>query len=274
MNVRVGRSPDADDAFMYYALVKNKVNMKNVEFTHIVEDIESLNKRSFSGELDVTAISANAYGYVSDKYYVLSVGSSQGKGYGPILVARNNIPINEIPNKTIAIPGKLTTANLILKMAFGDLNVVEMSFDKIMGAVVRGDVDIGLVIHEGQITHKQYNLTKILDLGEWWDKETGGQPLPLGLDVSRKELGIEFARDFRDVLRNSIQYAFNHKEDALDYAMQYARDVPRSIVERFVYMYVNDLTVNMGEIGEQALQTLFDRASKQGFLPSIKLELI
>ena len=274
MKVRIGRSPDADDAFMYYALVKDKVNMKNAELTHIVEDIESLNQRSRAAELEVTAISANAYGYVSDKYYILSAGSSQGIGYGPILVARNDIPLDEIPNKTIAIPGKLTTANLVLKMALGDVNVVEMSFDKIIGAVVRGDIDVGLVIHEGQITHKQHNLTNILDLGKWWDKETGGQPLPLGLDVSRKDLGIEFARDFRDVLRNSIRYAFDHKEDALDYAMQYARDIPRDIVERFVYMYVNDLTLNMGETGEQALKTLFDRASKQGLLPSIPLEFI
>ena len=274
MKVRIGRSPDADDAFMYYALVKNKVNMKNAELTHIVEDIESLNQRSRAAELEVTAISANAYGYVSDKYYVLSVGSSQGMGYGPILVARNDVSLDEIPNKTIAIPGKLTTANLVLKMALGDVNVVEMSFDKIIGAVVRGDIDVGLVIHEGQITHKQHNLTNILDLGKWWNKETGGQPLPLGLDVSRKDLGIEFARDFRDVLRNSIRYAFDHKEDALDYAMQYARDIPRDIVERFVYMYVNDLTLNMGETGEKALKTLFDRASKQGLLPSIPLEFI
>jgi 1,4-dihydroxy-6-naphthoate synthase len=272
MRVTVGHTPDADDAFMFYAIVSNKVKMDNVSVEHIIEDIESLNRRALNGDLDVTAISAHAYAYTKN-YVILRSGGSFGKSYGPIVIAKKKLSVNELKKKRIAIPGKMTTAYLLLRMAIGGFESVEMKFSEINSAVEKGMVDAGLVIHEAQITYDQAKFVNALDLGLWWDDATKGLPLPLGINVASTRLGNEGIRRFDELLKHSIQYAYSNIDDALDYAMQYARGASRYMIEKFVKMYVNDVTLDMGESGVRALQKLYSVAGQKGIIGNIDIRI-
>ena len=266
--IRIGHSPDADDAFMYYALAHGKVRVGNYEVQHVMEDIESLNMRALSGELEGTAISAGAYPQVADKYRIMSVGSSIGRNYGPMVVARSDRADTSLQNARVAIPGTYTTAYLLLRLYAEGFEAVPIDFDKIMPAVQNGEVDAGLLIHEGQVTYGDEGLVKLLDLGEAWGQDTG-LPIPLGLDMVRRDLGEEMAVLMAESLRDSIQYAFDHEDEALDYAIKFSRGIERETCRRFVRMYVNDDTLDMGEEGKRALETLYARAVERGIINAI-----
>jgi 1,4-dihydroxy-6-naphthoate synthase len=267
--IRIGHSPDADDAFMFYALTSGKVSVPGAQIEHVLEDIESLNRRARTAELEVTAISAATYALVADRYRMMDPGASMGKGYGPILVAREPIDPREIPKKVVAIPGSHTTASLLLRLYVPEEPaLIEVAFDKIMNAVREGQADLGLLIHEGQITHGEAGLVKVLDLGEAWLRDSG-LPLPLGVNVLRRDLGDPMHRALSDGLRRSISWAHANVDEALDYAMRYSRGIDRETCRRFVLMYVNDLTVRLGDEGHAALQRLFAEAHRRGLLPSI-----
>ena len=266
--IRIGHSPDADDAFMYYAIAHGKVPVGDYEVQHVLEDIESLNKRALSGELEGTAISAGAYPQVADKYRIMSVGSSIGRNYGPMIVARADGEVTSLQGARVAIPGTYTTAYLLLRLYAEGFEAIPIDFDKIMPAVLNREVDAGLLIHEGQVTYGDMGLVKLLDLGEAWGQDTG-LPIPLGLDMVRRDLGDEVAQLMADSLRDSIQYAFDHEDEALDYALQFSRGTERETCRRFVRMYVNDDTLDMGEEGKRALETLFSRALDRGIIDSI-----
>ena len=266
--IRIGHSPDADDAFMYYALAHGKVRVGNYEVQHVMEDIESLNMRALSGELEGTAISAGAYPQVADKYRIMSVGSSIGRNYGPMIVARSDRADTSLQNARVAIPGTYTTAYLLLRLYAEGFEAVPIDFDKIMPAVQNGEVDAGLLIHEGQVTYGDVGLVKLLDLGEAWGQDTG-LPIPLGLDMVRRDLGEEMAVLMAESLRDSIQYAFDHEDEALDYAIKFSRGIERETCRRFVRMYVNDDTLDMGEEGKRALETLYARAVERGIIDAI-----
>ena len=266
--IRIGHSPDADDAFMYYALAHGKVRVGNYEVQHVMEDIESLNMRALSGELEGTAISAGAYPQVADKYRIMSVGSSIGRNYGPMIVARSDRADTSLQNARVAIPGTYTTAYLLLRLYAEGFEAVPIDFDKIMPAVQNGEVDAGLLIHEGQVTYGDVGLVKLLDLGEAWGQDTG-LPIPLGLDMVRRDLGEEMAVLMAESLRDSIQYAFDHEDEALDYAIKFSRGIERETCRRFVRMYVNDDTLDMGEEGKRALETLYARAVERGIIDAV-----
>jgi 1,4-dihydroxy-6-naphthoate synthase len=266
--IRIGHSPDADDAFMYYAIAHGKVRVGDYEVQHVLEDIESLNQRALSGELEGTAISAGAYPQVADKYRIMSVGSSIGRNYGPMIVARSDRAGTSLQNARVAIPGTYTTAYLLLRLYAEGFEAVPIDFDKIMPAVQNGEVDAGLLIHEGQVTYGDVGLVKLLDLGEAWGQDTG-LPIPLGLDMVRRDLGEEMAVLMAESLRDSIQYAFDHEDEAMDYAIKFSRGIERETCRRFVRMYVNDDTLDMGEEGKRALETLFSRALERGIIDAI-----
>ena len=266
--IRIGHSPDADDAFMYYALAHGKVRVGNYEVQHVMEDIESLNQRALSGELEGTAISAGAYPQVADKYRIMSVGSSIGRNYGPMVVARSDRADTSLQNARVAIPGTYTTAYLLLRLYAEGFEAVPIDFDKIMPAVQNGEVDAGLLIHEGQVTYSDEGLVKLLDLGEAWGQDTG-LPIPLGLDMVRRDLGEEMAVLMAESLRDSIQYAFDHEDEALDYAIKFSRGIERETCRRFVRMYVNDDTLDMGEEGKRALEILYSRAVERGIIDAV-----
>jgi 1,4-dihydroxy-6-naphthoate synthase len=266
--IRIGHSPDADDAFMYYALAHGKVRVGNYEVQHVMEDIESLNMRALSGELEGTAISAGAYPQVADKYRIMSVGSSIGRNYGPMVVARSDRADTSLQNARVAIPGTYTTAYLLLRLYAEGFEAVPIDFDKIMPAVQNGEVDAGLLIHEGQVTYSDEGLVKLLDLGEAWGQDTG-LPIPLGLDMVRRDLGEEMAVLMAESLRDSIQYAFDHEDEALDYAIKFSRGIERETCRRFVRMYVNDDTLDMGEEGKRALEILYSKAVERGIIDAV-----
>jgi 1,4-dihydroxy-6-naphthoate synthase len=267
--IRIGHSPDADDAFMFYALTSGQVSVAGARIEHVLEDIESLNRRARTAELEVTAVSAATYALVADRYRLMDPGASMGKGYGPILVAREPIDPRDIPSKVVAIPGSHTTASLLLRLYVAEEPaLIEVAFDKIPQAVLEGQADLGLLIHEGQITHGDMGLVKVLDLGEAWQRDTG-LPLPLGVNVMRRDLGDPMHRALSDGLRRSIAWAHANVDEALDYAMRYSRGIPRETCRRFVLMYVNDLTVRLGDEGHAALQRLFAVAHRRGFLPEM-----
>jgi 1,4-dihydroxy-6-naphthoate synthase len=268
MVVRIGHSPDADDAFMFYALTAGRVRIPGVRVEHVLEDIETLNRRSRSGELEVTAVSFATYILIADRYRMMDPGASMGKGYGPILVARQPVPVAELEQRVVAIPGKHTTAALLLRLYVGDPPVIEVAFDKIPQAVLEGQADLGLLIHEGQITHQQLGLTKVLDLGEAWQRETG-LPLPLGVNVMRRDLGEDLHRALSQGLRDSIAWAHANVDEALEYAMRYGRGIDKDTTRRFVLMYVNDYTLRLGDQGRAALERLFTEAHRRGLLPAI-----
>jgi 1,4-dihydroxy-6-naphthoate synthase len=266
MDIRIAHSPDSDDAFMFYALAKDKVPVGKYRFSHTLQDIETLNRKALKGEYEITAISFHAYPYVADKYILLPSGASMGDRYGPMVVAGEPWNQNELRNKRIAVPGAMTTAYLALKLFLPDFEAVVIPFDQIIGAVQNRTVDAGLLIHEGQLTYSSYQLHKIVDLGEWWYQGTG-LPLPLGGNVVRRDLGKETIREISRLLKESIQYALNHREEALKYAMQFARDLDTATADRFVGMYVNERTLDYGKDGRKAVQLLFDRAYEAKLIP-------
>jgi 1,4-dihydroxy-6-naphthoate synthase len=268
MLIRIGHSPDPDDAFMFHALTAGKVRAEGLEIQHVLEDIESLNRRARTGELEVTAVSAATYALVHDRYRMMDPGASMGKGYGPILVAREPMRPEDLADKVVAIPGSHTTAALLLRLYVGDPPVIEVAFDKIPSAVLEGQADVGLLIHEGQITHRQMGLHKVLDLGARWEQDTA-LPLPLGINVMRRDLGEAVHRRLSQALRDSIDYAHAHVDEALEYAMRYGRGIDKETCRRFVLMYVNDYTMRLGPDGRAALERLFKMAHDRGLIQSL-----
>ena len=263
--IHVAHSPDSDDAFMFYALAAGKIDTEGLTYVHELQDIESLNQRAMRGELEVTAVSIHAYAYLSDRYSLLPHGASMGDRYGPRLVAREPADRSEVKGKRIAIPGPLTSAYLALQLYEPDFTPVFTPFDAIEDAVVNGDVDMGLLIHEGQLTFAERGLHLVADMGEWWFQETG-LPLPLGGNVVRKDLGPELTSKISRHLRDSIAYGLQHRVGALDHAMQYARGLDRSKADTFVGMYVNDWTLDYGDRGRQAVRLFLQRGVEAGLV--------
>ena len=266
--VKIGHSPDADDAFMFYALTAGKVKIPGIAVEHVLEDIESLNRRARIGDLDVTAVSFATYLLIADQYRMMDAGASMGIGYGPILVAREPIPVAELENRVVASPGKHTTSALLLRLYVGDPPLIEVAFDKIPQAVLDGQAELGLLIHEGQITHQKMGLTKVLDLGESWQRDTS-LPLPLGVNVMRRELGEDVHRAISQGLRDSIAWAHANVDEALDYAMRYGRGIDKETCRRFVLMYVNNYTLSLGRDGRAAVERLFTMARDRGLITEI-----
>ena len=262
--VRIGHSPDSDDAFMFYALAKGLIPTDPYEIVHVIEDIETLNQRALAAELEVTAISVHAYAYVAKDYMFMPCGASIGDQYGPLVVSK--APIDSLAGKRIAIPGKMTTAYLTLSLLEPDFEAETRPFDTILDAVQGDEVDAGLIIHEGQLTYAREGLHKVIDLGEWWYEETG-LPLPLGANVIRRSLGTEKIREITALLKQSIQYSLEHRERGLEYAMTYARDMETSLADQFVGMYVNDYTLDYGEKGRAGVRELLHRGNAAGIIP-------
>jgi 1,4-dihydroxy-6-naphthoate synthase len=265
--LRIGHSPDADDAFMFWAIAHGRVAVPGYRVEHVMEDIESLNRRAQTGELEVTAISAAAYPFLAGTYRVLRVGSSIGRAYGPLVVARKAVDPG-LAGRRVAVPGEYTTAYLLLRLFAAGFEPVFTPFDRILGVVAAGEVDAGLIIHESQVTYEREGFLKVLDLGEAWDRATG-LPIPLGLNAVRRDLGIDVAERVRDALLASIQEAQAHEDEALDYALQFGRGVEREVGRRFVRMYVNEDTLDMGEEGRAALESLYTRAVERGILEAV-----
>lgn len=272
--ITIGHSPDPDDAFMFYALTHQKVDCGELTFKHVISDIETLNHRAVEGELEVTALSAHAYGYVMDKYALLPSGGSFGDRYGPILVAARKKDLGEVADDRIAVPGTMTSAYLLLKLLLMNFKFEVVPFDQIMDAVISGEVDAGLLIHEGQITYQQKGLHKVFDLGEWWHADTG-LPVPLGVNAVRKDLGKQLMLKISHLLTASIQYALNHRDEAVAYAMQFARGLDAGLTNRFCGMYVNKWTEYMGQEGKQSILRLLTRGYHASLLPRpINLEFV
>jgi 1,4-dihydroxy-6-naphthoate synthase len=267
MIIRVAHSPDSDDAFMFYAINTKKIDTKGYEFIDILSDIETLNKEALKGTYEVSAISIHAFPYVADRYALLSSGASMGDNYGPMVVAKEEFPANELKNKTIAVPGTLTSAFLALKLFELDINYIVVPFDQIIDAVKEGKVDAGLIIHEGQLTYQDEGLKCIIDLGKWWYEKTGGLPLPLGGNVIRKDLGIEVMKEISEILRKSIKYSLAHRDEAVEYALKYARGMTKDKADKFIGMYVNDLTVDYGERGKKAIELFLKEAYEKKLIP-------
>jgi 1,4-dihydroxy-6-naphthoate synthase len=255
--ITVAHSPDSDDAFMFYALATNKIKTGDLKFRHVLSDIETLNHKALTGEYEVTAVSFHAYAYLSEKYALLRSGASMGDRYGPLVVSDTAMKPQELEGKVIAVPGEMTTAFLILKLFEPDFTPLVVPFDKIFDAIRRKKASAGLIIHEGQLTFSSLGLHKVIDLGEWWHKKTQ-LPLPLGGNAVRKDLGPELISQVSRILRQSIEYALEHREQALNYAMQFARDMEQELADKFVGMYVNDRTLNYGEAERKAVQLLLD----------------
>ena len=266
MKITVAHSPDSDDAFMFYGLASGKVPTDGIEVDHLLADIETLNRAAFEGTYEVTAVSFNAYTHLTEKYLLLPHGSSMGDRYGPVLVARSDGPTST-RRITVAVPGTLTTAFLALRLYDPDVQYAVMHFDRIQDAVREGEVAAGLLIHEGQLTYESEGLKKIVDLGEWWAERTSGLPLPLGGNVIRRDLGPSTIARVSRLLRASIAYALEHREEALDYALQFGRGLDRAKADRFVGMYVNELTLDYGDRGRAAVQRLFDEAWEKRLIP-------
>lgn len=273
--IRVGHSPDPDDAFMFYALAHNKLDTGDLIFEHQLQDIETLNRRALKGELEVTAVSLHAYAYLLDKYALLPSGCSMGDRYGPMVVARRPLTIDNLFGLTLAVPGTMTTAFLTLRLLLpGGFAYEVVPFDQILTAVAGGKYDAGLIIHEGQLTFQQQGLHLVVDLGVWWQEKTG-LPLPLGGNVVRRDLGRETMRQISRLLKQSIQYSLDHRAEALDYALKYARDMDRSLADRFVGMYVNEWTLDYGPRGRQAVQRLLEEGHRAGVIPNpVQIEFV
>jgi 1,4-dihydroxy-6-naphthoate synthase len=269
MVIRIGHSPDPDDAFMFYGLGSGRVKLENIAIEHVMEDIQSLNVRAMRGDLEVTAISAHAFPFVADKYWIMATGASMGEGYGPVIVSRKYKSLEELRGKRVATPGKLTTATLLFKIFTTGIENFDVSFDEILGEVSEGKFDAGLIIHEGQITYADQGFHKILDFGELWAKKFDKLPLPLGLDIVRKDLGETLAHQLSDGLKQSIHYGYTHQDDSVPYALKYGRGISRELGERFVKMYVSELTVDMGERGKKALDKLFNLGAQKNLIPPV-----
>ena len=272
--IRVGHSPDPDDAFMFHALANGKIDTGEFEFTHELVDIETLNRRAFTGELELTAVSLHGYSYLTDLYALCPCGASMGDRYGPMVVAREAMTLDELRGKTIAVPGTLTTAYLALRLCLGiDFKYVVVPFDQILDAVEAGTfggqpIEAGLIIHEGQLTYGERGLALVVDTGEWWFQKTG-LPLPLGANAIRKDLGPEAMHEVNRLLKASIRYGLEHRQEALDYALQYGRDLDRGQADKFVGMYVNDWTLDFGERGREAVRQLLAHGYQAGVIPKL-----
>jgi 1,4-dihydroxy-6-naphthoate synthase len=270
--ITLGHSPDPDDAFMFYALATDSLDTGDLSFRHIIEDIETLNRRALNAELDVTAISIHTYAYVLDNYALLTSGASMGDNYGPLIIAKTPMTVDEAKTKTIAIPGEMTTAALTLRLCLGDVKTTVIPFDKIMDAVESGEVEAGLLIHEGQLTYAARGFHKVIDMGEWWMQETG-LPLPLGGNAIKKSLGEENIQRISQLLRQSIEHGLANRQVAVRHSMKYGRGMEESLTDQFVGMYVNDYTIDYGEKGREAVRLLLKRAHEAGIIPSpVQLE--
>jgi 5,8-dihydroxy-2-naphthoate synthase len=263
MLIKLGHSPDPDDAFMFWALTDDRVDTRGFEFEHVLKDIQTLNEWALEGKLEVTAISLHSYPHVQDRYVLLPHGASMGSGYGPIVVAPKALTLEQLRDVEIAVPGKMTTAFLVLRMVLGDFRYREVPFDEILDEVQSGRAAAGLLIHEGQLTYADSGLEKCIDLGEWWLLETG-LPLPLGANVARRDIGAERLRDLSVVLRDSIQAGLDNRREAMAYAMRYGRGLDEGLADRFVGMYVNDYTCDYGDEGRLAVNELLSRAERLG----------
>ena len=270
----LGHSPDPDDAFMFYAMAENKIDLRGYRFEHRLEDIQTLNERALRGELHISAISIHAFAYVSDRYALLPCGASMGDGYGPVLVAleapnpKLQAPRGWLQEKTIAVPGTMTSAYLALRLYLGDFKYKVVPFDQIFETVKSGAADAGLIIHEGQLTYARAGFTKIVDLGEWWKSETG-LPLPLGGNVLRKDISVPVQHDLLAIMRESIDYGLKHRDEAVRHSMPYARDMDTQLAGKFIGMYVNDYTRDYGEEGREAIRVFLTRATEAGYVSKI-----
>jgi 1,4-dihydroxy-6-naphthoate synthase len=264
--ISVAHSPDSDDAFMFYGLATNKVRVPGLKFNHTLTDIETLNRKAMEGFYDVSAISFHAYPYIQDKYALMNCGGSVGDKYGPMVVATRSFGLEELKRMKVAVPGTLTTAYLALKLFAPKIETAVVPFDQIIPEITAGKFEAGLIIHEGQLTYDKSGLNKILDLGKWWFELTE-LPLPLGGNAIRRELGPELIATITKALRDSIQYALDHREEALAYAMQFARDLDQQMADRFVGMYVNERTLDYGEDGKEAVTRLLTMGHKAGIIP-------
>lgn len=271
VEISVGHTPDSDDAFMFYGMFSGKVTSQDFSIKHVIEDIEKLNRTAVNPKLDVTAVSVHACAYIPN-YTILRSGGSFGLGYGPIVTAKQDYSLDELKNLKIAIPGKMTSAFLLLQLMIGKFNFVEMSFSEIPKAVSENKVDAGLVIHETQLSYEQEGNKKILDVGKWWDKHTDGLPVPLGINVMKTKFEEEIIHKFDQYLQSSIKYGMENVEEAIDYSMKYSRGKPRDLIEKFVRMYVNQTTVNMGEAGEKSIRKVFKMAEEKNLVPEFNLK--
>jgi 1,4-dihydroxy-6-naphthoate synthase len=271
----LGHSPDPDDAFMFYAMAENKIDLRGYRFEHRLEDIQTLNERAFRGELHISAISIHTFAYVSDRYALLPCGASMGDGYGPMVITASREGLGTdasdeeirswLRNRTIAIPGRMTSAYLALQLYLGGFDHIVVPFDQIFEAVKSGTAAAGLIIHEGQLTYSRSGFTKILDLGEWWKRETG-LPLPLGGNVLRKDIAPAVQRDLLEIMRESIDFGLGHRDEAVQHSMPYARDMDANLAEKFIGMYVNDYTRDYGDIGRRAVREFLQTAHRRGYL--------
>jgi 1,4-dihydroxy-6-naphthoate synthase len=274
VSLQLAHSPDSDDAFMFYALATGKVRLPGVKFNHVLCDIETLNHRAHKETYDVTAVSFYGYTFVADKYVLLDCGASFGEGYGPIVVASHPIKKNELAGKKIAVAGTRTTSYLALKIYEPNVETVTMPFDKIMAAVQAREVEAGLLIHEGQLLFSQVGLHKVVDLGQWWQDQTG-LPLPLGANAVRRSLGPDLGRQVGRIIRESVSYALEHREPAVEYALQFARDMDPMLADKFIGMYVNNWTLDYGEEGRRAVRELYKRGIAAGLVaPSFEVDFL
>jgi 1,4-dihydroxy-6-naphthoate synthase len=267
---RVGHSPDPDDAFMFYGIASGRVDTRGFRIEQVLEDIESLNRRALARELEVSAVSIHAYAHLADAYALMACGASMGDGYGPLVVAREALPTDRLATATIAVPGTLTSAFLALRLYLGrSFPHRVVPFDRILDVVAEGGADAGLVIHEGQLTYGSAGLHRLVDLGAWWAEHTGGLPLPLGGNAVRRDLGTAGMRDLTCVLRDSIEYGLSHREEALAYALDFGRGLDGALADRFVGMYVNDLTRDYGERGRLAIHRFLQEGAQAGIVPRV-----
>jgi len=268
--LRVGHSPDPDDAFMFYGIQSGNVDTEGFKIEHVIQDIETLNQRALKGELEISAISLHCYAHVADRYAILPCGVSMGDDYGPILVAPSGVTLESLKGKRIAAPGPMTTAALVAQIIVPGIQLVHMPFDEILPAVVSGNIAAGILIHEGQLTYNAAGLVNLLDFGKWWKKEKG-LPLPLGVDVVRRDLGAEKIVFIHRILKESIEYALEpgNRPAALKYAMKFGRGIPEALADKFVGMYVNHYTVDFGELGRRAVRKVLGEAHQAGLIPRI-----
>jgi 1,4-dihydroxy-6-naphthoate synthase len=264
--IRIGHSPDPDDAFMFYGLASGRIATPGYDIVQVLDDIESLNQLALKGEIEVTAVSIHAFAYLADRYLLLPCGASMGDGYGPLVVTRRPAAVNDLKGMTIAVPGKLTSAVLALRLALGDVRTEVVRFDRILDSVLREDHEAGVLIHEGQLTYASSGVHKVIDLGEWW-KEAHGLPLPLGGNAIRRDLGGTVISEVSALLRASIEYGLQNRQEALGYAMQFGRGIGRPLADRFVGMYVNELTLDYGDEGRRAIATFLRQGHEAGLVP-------
>ena len=270
----LGHSPDPDDAFMFYAIAKNKIDLRGYRFEHRLEDIQTLNERATRGELHISAVSIHAYAYVADKYALLPCGASMGDGYGPIVIRKRPTlnadidPGEQLRGCVIAVPGRMTSAYLALQLYLGDFKHVVVPFDQIFDAVNAGRADAGLIIHEGQLTYAKSGFTKVVDLGKWWKQETG-LPLPLGGNVIRKDIPADIRHDLLEIMRESIDFGLAHRDEAVQHALPYARDMNEQLADKFIGMYVNEFTRDYGKKGRAAIRRFLDDARSAGYIGTL-----